>query len=572
MNFSFKHFKGDLFGGITAGVVALPLALAFGMQSGMGAIAGLYGAMVLGFFAALFGGTATQVSGPTGPMTVISAMVIASAIEASGTLEKGMGIIIASFLLSGLLQIGFGVLRIGKYIKYIPYPVLSGFMTGIGVIIIMYQLYPLVGHISAKGTVDILLNIADPLSAINFPAFGLAIGTIMMIYLLPKVLKAVPSSLVALAVFTILAVVIGLNIPIIGEIPTGIPELKVREIFNVSSDMLWPILEYGTILAALGTIDSLLTSVIADNITKTKHNSNKELIGQGIGNMASAVIGGLPGAGATMRTVVNINSGGVTNLSGIIHSLLLLAIFMGLGQYAQFIPQSVLAGILITVGIGIIDYKGLRHLSRVPRPDAIILILVLFITVFGNLIHAVGVGVVLACVLFMKQAGDLAEKGTSVKAMAGFDGEQPWSDESSVYKEFKNKIYIKHLYGPLFFGFTSRFQELAQTIDLQVKVLIIRMDNVPHVDQSGVYAMEEVIMDLQNKGVVVILTALQPQPLDMLKKIEIIPSLVPEIHIFNQFSECEEWLKRNLSDANGGFAKIVEELHEVKKARIGNRM
>jgi len=188
------------------------------------------------------------------------------------------------------------------------------------------------------------------------------------------------------------------------------------------------------------------------------------------------------------------------------------------------------------------------------------------------LIHAVGVGVVLACVLFMKQAGDLAEKGTSVKAMAGFDGEQPWSDESSVYKEFKNKIYIKHLYGPLFFGFTSRFQELAQTIDLQVKVLIIRMDNVPHIDQSGVYAMEEVIMDLQNKGVVVILTALQPQPLDMLKKIEIIPSLVPEIHIFNQFSECEEWLKRNLSDANGGFAKIVEELHEVKKARIGNRM
>jgi SulP family sulfate permease len=572
MNISFKHFKGDLFGGITAGVVALPLALAFGMQSGMGAIAGLYGAMVLGFFAALFGGTATQVSGPTGPMTVISAMVIASAIEASGTLEKGMGIIIASFLLSGLLQIGFGVLRIGKYIKYIPYPVLSGFMTGIGVIIIMYQLYPLLGHTSAKGTVDILLNIADPLSDINFPAFGLAIGTIVMIYLLPKVLKAVPSSLVALAVFTILAVVIGLNIPIIGEIPTGIPELKVREIFNVSSDMLWPILEYGTILAALGTIDSLLTAVIADNITKTKHNSNKELIGQGIGNMASAVIGGLPGAGATMRTVVNINSGGVTNLSGIIHSLLLLAIFMGLGQYAQFIPQSVLAGILITVGIGIIDYKGLRHLSRVPRADAIILILVLLITVFGNLIHAVGVGVVLACVLFMKQAGDLAEKGTSVKAMAGFDGEQPWGDESSVYKEYKDKIYIKHLYGPLFFGFTSKFQELVQTLDDQVKVLIIRMDNVPHIDQSGVYAMEEVIMDLQNKGVVVILTALQPQPLDMLRKIEIVPALVPEIHIFDQFSECEEWLKQNLSKANGGFAKIIEELQEVKKARVGNRM
>jgi SulP family sulfate permease len=564
----FKNIKGDLFGGVTAGIVALPLALAFGVQSGMGATAGLYGAIVLGIFSAIFGGTNTQVSGPTGPMTVVSALIVAAAIETSGSLPAGLGIIIASFFLAGGIQVILGLLKIGKYIKYIPYPVLSGFMTGIGVIIILFQVYPFLGHKSAKNTVDIFLNISEPFSALNWQSIGLGAFTIAIIYLFPKITKAIPSTLIALLLATIASVLIGANVPVIGNIPSGIPDLKISEVFNVDPNMWWTILEFAFMLAALGAIDSLLTSVIADNITKTKHNSNRELIGQGIGNMAAALIGGLPGAGATMRTVVNINAGGKTKISGLVHGIFLLGILLGLGKYAAYIPLSVLAGILITVGIGIIDYKGLRHLVRVPRADAVILIIVLLITVFGNLLHAVGVGIVLACVLFMKQSSDFVEKGTSVRALVGFDGEKPWSDEDSVYSEYERKIFITHLYGPLFFGFTTRFQEIIHELNNGIQVLIIRLDKVPHIDQSGVYALEEAIAELQSKGKLVLLTSVSTQPIDMLRKVGVIPNLVPDMHVFDSFTNCKNWLQKNLKEENGGIDKIIEELKEVKKAKV----
>jgi SulP family sulfate permease len=563
MFFDFKHIKGDIFGGITAGIVALPLALAFGVQSGMGAIAGLYGAIMLGCFAAIFGGTASQISGPTGPMTVVSAMVIATAIEVSGSLQAGMGIIIASFLLAGGFQIVFGMLKIGKYIRYIPYPVLSGFMTGIGVIIILYQLYPFMGYQSAKNTIKIFTQISEPLSALNWMTIGLGGGTIAIIYLFPKITKVVPSALVALLAATLAAYFMKPDVPLIGDIPSGIPGLKIDGLLSIDPSMTWIIIEFAATIAALGAIDSLLTSVIADNVTKTKHNSNRELIGQGIGNVAAGLIGGLPGAGATMRTVVNIKAGGKTRLSGLIHGLLLFAILLGLGKYAAYIPMCVLAGILITVGIGIIDYKGLRHLIHVPRADAVILIIVLALTVFGNLIHAVGVGVVLACVLFMKKSSDLAEQGTSVMTLGGLEEKEPWDEEERLYNEFRNQVYIKHLYGPMFFGFTSRFQELIGALDSNIKVLIIRMDRVPYIDQSGVYALEEAILELRIKGVVVLLTGIQPQPLDMLKKIDIIPDLIPNFHSFAKFEDCEAWLKHNFSTEKGGFAKLIR--HSLSK-------
>jgi len=569
---NFKHIKGDFFGGITAGIVALPLALAFGVQSGMGAIAGLYGAMVLGIFAALFGGTETQVSGPTGPMTVVSAMVIASAIEVSGSLQAGMGIVIASFFLAGGFQILFGLFKIGKYIKYIPYPVLSGFMTGIGVIIILFQIYPFLGHVSENNTVDIFLNISNPVSALNIYSVGLGLLTMLIIYLFPKINKSIPSALVALLAVSGLSYCLDLDVPLIGEIPQGLPTIYIREMFNVDPSLYWTILEFAIMLSALGAIDSLLTSVIADNITKTKHNSNKELIGQGIGNIAASIIGGLPGAGATMRTVVNVNSGGKTKLSGLIHGLFLVSVLFGLGKYAAFIPLSVLSGILITVGIGIIDYKGLRHLKRVPRADAVVLLLVLVITVFGNLLHAVGVGVVLACVLFMKKTSDIVENESSLEALTGFGGEKPWVDESAIYKKYSNKIFIKHLYGPMFFGFTARFQEVIKQLKGDARILIIRMDKVPHIDQSGMYALEESITDLQKDHVVVVFTCIQPQPYDMLKKIGIIPLLVPDMHVFNTFEDCEVWLKDNLHSEDDGMKIISEDLLKVKRAKVAYRM
>ena len=629
MFFDFKHVKGDVFGGVTAGIVALPLALAFGVQSGMGAIAGLYGAMMLGCIAAIFGGTATQISGPTGPLTVVSATVIAAAIGISGSLQAGMGIIIATFLLAGGFQILLGLLKIGKYIKYIPYPVVSGFMTGIGIIIILFEIYPFMGHKSAKSTIKIITQISEPLSSLNWMAIGLGGMTIAIIYLFPKVTKVVPSALVALLAVTLTAYYMKLDVPLIGDIPSGLPSLKIGGklmldpslswttigqsiphiggfpmdiqliseslqdmslvrvlpidpfmigsivnqgishsgnlplnvpfvpsdiplvriggLLSIDPSLTWVIIQFAVTIAALGAIDSLLTSVVADNITKTKHNSHRELIGQGIGNIASGFIGGLPGAGATMRTIVNINAGGKTRLSGLIHGLLLFAILLGLGKYASYIPMCVLAGILITVGIGIVDYhKGLRHLFQVPRADAVILIIVMAITVFGNLIHAVGVGVVLACVLFMKKASDLAEMGTTVTPLSSSKEAELWEDEKSMLDEYKDKIYIKHMSGPMFFGFTSRFQELIKKLDPGIKVLIIRMKEVPYMDQSGVYVMEEAILDLRMKNVVVLMTGVQPQPLDMMKKIDIIPGLISEERLFREFEDCKLWLKYNL--------------------------
>jgi sulfate permease, SulP family len=572
--YAMKNLRGDIFGGVTAGIVALPLSLAFGVQSGMGAIAGLYGAMTLGMLAAIFGGTATQVSGPTGPMTVVAAMVVASAINIAGSLQSGLGIILASFFLAGVFQICFGVFKIGKYIKYMPYPVLSGFMTGIGVLIILYQLYPLMGHASAKSTLDILLSIYKPLSNVNWSSIALGGLTIAIIYIIPKINKLLPGVLLALVISTLVASLLKLNVPLIGHIPSGLPQIKIGQILTVNPSMMWTIIQFAVTLAALGAIDSLLTSVIADNITKTKHKSNRELIGQGIGNIASSIIGGLPGAGATMRTVVNVNSGGKTRLSGFIHGLILMAILLGLGKYTSYIPLSVLSGILITVGFGIIDYRGLRHLRRVPKTDAGILIIVLLITVFGNLLHAVGVGVVLACVLFMKQASDLAENEASVKALARFynENDKPWDDEANLSNEYKKYIYIKHLYGPFFFGYTARFQELIKSLDENVKVLIIRMGKVPHIDQSGIYALEDAIMMLQANNVVVLLTGVQPQPLDMLKKIDIIPAQIPTMHVFDTFAACEKWLDDNLSNNKDGFEMLLQELHRVKKAKVAYQM
>lgn len=546
--YDFENFKGDLTGGLVAGVVALPLALAFGVQSGLGAIAGLYGAISLGILAALLGGTATQASGPTGPMTVVSAALVAGAIAFAGSVQAAMGIIVLTFLLGGIFQILFGFMNIAKYIKYFPYPVISGFMSGVGLIIVLLQIFPFAGITSPSSTLGVITGIPGLIGEINFYALGLGGLTVLIYYVFPKITKAIPSALVALIVATFVSFLLKLDVPVIGDIPSGLPSLQLKGIFSIDQGAYMLILEYAIILAVLGSIDSLLTSVIADNITKTKHNSNRELIGQGIGNAVAAIFGGIPGAGATKGTVVNINSGGTTRFSGAIHGLFLLAVLLGLGQLAAYIPLAVLAGILIPIGFNIIDVRGLKHLLHVPKADSVVLILVLLITTFGSLIYAVGIGIVLASLLFMKRSSDFAEKGTSVTSLAGLKGEQLWHDEKHVSNEFKNKVYIKHLYGPLFFGFTSHFRDLVKNINKKdIKALVIRFDRVPHIDQSGLYAMEEAILELRTKDVLVVLTGLNSQPFDMLKSIDIIPVLIPENQIFEKVESAIEWLNSKIS-------------------------
>ncbi len=534
---STKNLSGDIFGGMTAAVVALPLALAFGVQSGMGAIAGLYGAIALGFFAALFGGTSTQISGPTGPMTVVSSAIIAGEIAIYGSVENAIPTIVATFVLAGIFLIIMGIAKIGQYIRYIPYPVVSGFMSGIGFIIIFMQIFPFFGMKSPSTIIDIFTNISDIIDGVNLEAVLLAISTIAIIYLFPKITKIVPSALVALIVLSIVAYLMKMDVAIIGDIPKGIPDVHIDTLLGMDWHHPMNLVIPALTLAALGAIDSLLTSVVADNMTKTQHNPNKELIGQGIGNVAAGIIGGLPGAGATMRTVVNIKAGGKTRLSGMIHSIVLLIILFGAGAYAKLIPIPVLAGILITVGIGIIDYKGLKHIVRVPRSDAIVMIIVLVLTVFVDLLQAVAVGLVLASLLFMKHMGDIAEANAFSSMLDDYYKMHSKEDEQVIPEDLKGQVYIQHFDGPIFFGFTAHFKKMMQELP-DVRIVIFMMDNVPSIDQTGMYAIEEAVLELQKKGITVFFTGIKEQPLDMLKNIRLIPNLVPEDYIFESCSDA----------------------------------
>ena len=547
-NWRFNNLRGDVFGGITAGIVALPLALAFGVQSGAGPVAGLYGAIVLGIFAATFGGTSSQVSGPTGPMTVVAALVVIKAIEEYGSLEAGMGFIICIFLLAGVVQILFGVLKVGTYIKYIPYPVVSGFMSGIGGIIILLQIYPFFGQTSPKKVLDVITNIVDVIPIINWEAMIIASSTIAIIYLFPKIIKTIPSTLVALISMTIVTTFIGLEVPVIGTIPSSLPELKIGAIASIHASDITLIIELALTLALLGAIDSLLTSVIADNITKTKHHSNRELIGQGIGNIMASCIGGLPGAGATMRTLVNVNAGGQTPLSGVIHGVLLLATLLGLGNYAQEIPIPVLAGILITVGVGIIDYKGFRHIKSVPRTDAVVMLIVLGMTMFVDLIQAVAVGLILSSILFMKQMSD--QLGSEVKILPIKENCRQWWKEN-IPDSIADKIYVKHFPGPIFFGFAPALLAMAESLP-DIRVVIFRMMNVPNIDQTGLYALEEVVLSLEKRNIAVVITGLQKQPYRMLQRINMVPGLIPENYIFDEIEDCIQWLGEELRKSAGG--------------------
>ena len=559
-NLHFNNLRGDVFGGITAGVVALPLALAFGVQSGAGPVAGLYGAIAIGIFAAIFGGTSTQVSGPTGPMTVISALVIAKAIEGYGSLEAGMGFIICIFVLAGIVQILFGLLQLGAYIKYIPYPVVSGFMSGIGGIIILLQIFPFLGQASPKKVLDVITHIPDAIPLINWEAVLISSSTIAIIYLFPRFTKAVPSTLVALISMTIVTTSMGLEVPVIGPIPTSLPELNLGAIVNIHDTDITLIVELALTLALLGAIDSLLTSVIADNITKTKHHSNRELVGQGIGNIIAGCIGGLPGAGATMRTIVNINAGGQTPLSGVAHGVLLLGTLLGLGNYAQEIPIPVLAGILITVGIGIIDYKGLRHIKSVPRTDAVVMLIVLGMTVFVDLIQAVATGLILSSILFMKQMSD--QLSSEVKILPIKENCRQWWKEN-IPDSIAEKIYVKHFPGPIFFGFAPALQAMADSLP-DVRVVVFRMMNVPYIDQTGLYALEEVVLSLEKRNIAVVITGLKNQPYRMLQRINLVPGLVPENYLFDKVEDCIQWLGEKLEQSEGGEQVFFEELNDFR--------
>jgi len=511
------HLRGDLFGGVTAAVIALPMALAFGVASGAGAEAGLYGAVLIGFFAALFGGTPTLISEPTGPMTVVFTAVITTMIAAYPD-DPGLGMAMAftTVMLAGLFQIVFGLLKLGHYVTMMPYTVISGFMSGIGFILVILQLPPLLGYASPGGGVlGSVQALPDFFAAVQVHELLLGGVSLAILFLMPKQIRRfLPPQLIALVVGTLVALlVIGAgNYREIGAIPLGLPSLQVP---TFSAEHWQTIVIDALVLAMLGAIDALLTSVIADSLTRTQHDSDKELIGQGLGNLASGLFGGLPGAGATMGTVVNIQSGAHTALSGLARAVILAVVVLWAGSVVAVIPLAVLAGIAIKVGIDIIDWGFLRRAPHVSLRGALILYGVIALTVFVDLITAVGIGLFVANVLTIRRLTELqSEEGVRVFGVGGddeLDCPQASAEEKKIIGDPHNNIALLCLSGPLIFGAAKAVtrQQLALST---VRSLVIDFTDVPHIGITTSLAVESTIREAVERGCRVYLVGLQTQP------------------------------------------------------------
>ena len=493
-SFDFTHLRGDIYGGLTAGVVAIPLALAFGVASGLGPMAGMYGAIIVGFFAAWLGGTPTNVSGPTGPMVVVLAGLFAS-------LSGDVGLILTAVVLAGLFQIVFGMIKLGDFIRLVPYPVVSGFMSGIGVIIIILQLDATVGHMAPAGTISALKYLPTAFTDINMSALTVAAVTLVVVYAWPTAWgKYLPAALAALVVGTVLSLFIG-TMPILGEIPSGLPSFRMP-VFEQGAMML--VIEAAFILAVLGAIDSLLTSLVADNMTRTRHDSNQELIGQGVGNAVAGLFGGIAGAGATMRTVVNIRSGGHTKISGMIHSLVLAAVILGVGPIASYIPHAALAGVLIKVGLDIIDFSYLRNAHRGPRWDLALMALVLGLTVLVDLITAVGAGVVLAALAYVRQVAKTQLDDLLSRPLTATSDE-----ERDLLEKLVDRITVFEFGGPLSFGAAADVgHHVRERYRDGMHAIILDFQRVPFIDVSAVRAVETIACDAERAGKKVYITGM----------------------------------------------------------------
>ena len=523
----FNNIRGDIYGGLTAAVVALPLAMAMGVASGVGPIAGMYGAIFVGFFAALFGGTPSQVSGPTGPMTVVMAAIF---IQYTGMFPddpaQGAALAFTVVVMGGLFQILFGILRIGKYIELVPHPVVSGFMSGIGVIIILLQLGPLLGQSSSSKPIEAAAAIPEFFSHIEFASAILGIITLAVVYgvpkFIPKLNRMVPSPLLALVVGTgcYLIFFVSSNTPIIGDIPTGFPELQMP---TFDAELLGIMVVSALTLAGLGTIDSLLTSLVADNITRTQHKSDRELIGQGIGNTIAGLFGGLPGAGATMRTVVNVKAGGRTPISGALHAVILLAIVLGAGSLASDIPKAVLAGILIKVGTDIIDWDYLKRIKTAPKPGVLIMVVVLSTTVAVDLLLAVGIGMVMASFLFMQRMANLQLDSMTLTTDA--NEELPLNtEEQEIMDNADGHILLFHIKGPM--GFSAAKSMARRHAGIQdYNIMLLDLSDVPFMDFTSARAIEDIIIDTKNAGHHVFLVGAGQRVCDMLKEQKVLRHL-----------------------------------------------
>ena len=537
MKYNLQTLRGDIFGGITAAVVGLPVALGFGVVSGLGALAGIYGAIATGFFAAVFGGTRSQISGPTGPMAMAMAVIVASH---ANSLAEAFTIAI----MAGLIQILLGLLRIGRFVAFTPYSVISGFMSGIGIIIILLQTLPFLGApVADGGPLGAIRDWPDAIGGINFSAFAIAAVTLVVGVAWPGQLrKFLPPTLAALIAGTALGVLWLSNTPVIGDVPTGLPNVRLPEF---SASVLARAVQPAVALALLGSIDSLLTSLIADSMTRTRHKANRELIGQGIGNAAAGLIGGLPGAGATMGTVVNIRAGGRTQVSGVLRAAILLALVLGLGKYVESIPLAVLAGILMKVGYDIIDWRFLTRVYRVQREHLVVMLITLLLTVFLDLVTAVAIGLIAAGMASARRFERL--ELDNVVSVPLLDRSFLGSGEGAAEEvdDFSARVGLVALRGSFSVASSNK---LTNTISEDIRdheVVILDFSDTVYMDDSAALVVEQLIDTAIEEDTECIVMGLKGRNAATLHALDVLRH-VPEEHFVETLDEARETARRIL--------------------------
>ncbi len=538
MSYDFRTFRGDLFGGITSAVVVLPVSLAFGVASGLGAIAGLYGAVAVGFFAAVFGGTKSQISSPTGPMAVAMAVIVTS--HAEGDFAKAFTIVI----MAGAIQVLLGVLRIGRFVAYTPYSVISGFMSGIGIIIILIQTLPFLGLDTATGgPVGAVRAWPDALTHLNPSAVAIAATTLVVGVFWPvRFRRFLPPTLAALIAGSALGILWLTDTPVIGMVPTGLPEPQLPD---VSLGFLVGAIQPALILALLGSIDSLLTSLVADAMTRTRHSPNRELVGQGIGNAVAGSIGGLPGAGATVGTVVNLRAGGRTRVSGVLCAAILLALVLEFGRFVETVPHAVLAGILMKVGWDIIDWRFITRIHRVQREHLLVMVLTMGLTVFLDLVTAVAIGLIVAGMASARQWERLELDSVMSVPLLDSTFLTP-EDESDDADVFSARVGLVAMRGSFSVASSGKLTTVITADIRDHEVVILDFSDTVHMDDSAALVIEHLIDVARDQDTECIVMGLGGRPAVIMQALNVLRR-VPEDHFVADIDEARDIANRILS-------------------------
>ncbi|OLQ92803.1 sodium-independent anion transporter [Vibrio ponticus] len=539
------NFKGDLFGGVTTAIISLPLALAFGVASGAGAEAGLWGAIMVGLFAALFGGSSTLISEPTGPMTVIMTAVLTSMMAKYP--ETGMAMTFTVVMMAGAFQILLGTLKLGKYVTLMPYSVISGFMSGIGVILIILQISPLLGHAAPSGgVIGTLKALPDLFANIKFSELFLGALTLGILFFFPqKYRKYIPAQLVALVAVTLLSVMLFDTDAIrrIGEIPAGLPSLVMP---HINAEMFTTMIIDALVLGTLGCIDTLLTAVIGDSLTRKEHDSDKELRGQGLANMISGLFGALPGAGATMGTVTNIQVGARSPLSGVIRALMLALVVLVAGGLTEPIPMAVLAGIAVYVGFNILDWSFIQRAHKVSMQGMAIMYGVMMLTVFVDLIAAVGLGVFISNIIIIERLSRVQSRHVKAISDADEDDVPLTEGERALLDQANGKVLFFYLSGPMIFSVSKAISRQHSSI-ADYEAMILDLTDVPMIDVTVGLALENAINDALDANCAVYLLCPNKQIWQQLEKFHIL-DLVP---IENTYSFRYEALRAATKQVEG---------------------